>query len=288
MKRSLILTVLLVATLHVCGADPTAQPLYPKGAPDANGVEANQALSPDHEVMAEADYYLFPADPMRATGQGVVICPGGGYGFVSYHSEGTEVARWLNEQGVTALVLRYRMPNGHKQIPMEDACAAMRLLRRKAHALHVDPHQVGIMGFSAGGHLATTVATHADRRAMPDFEILFYPVVTFEDAATHGGTRSNLLGENPSPEEKVYYSNEKQVSAQTPRAFIALCDDDPVVPPINSINYYNALRSFNIPAELHVYPTGGHGWGWNPSFHDQVLGALAQWLVMIQPPKQQK
>lgn len=265
---------------------PEALPLYPEGATESNGLSPEKAVETPQSLAGgvEADYFIFPADPKTATGQAVVICPGGGYAAVAYAHEGIQVAQWFNGQGVTALVLRYRMPNGHDQIPLKDAQTALQLMRRNAQEWHVDPNQVGIMGFSAGGHLAATASTHfTDMTDRPDFSILLYPVITFDTTFTHMGTRNNLIGQKDDESLVEYYSNEKQVTDQTPRAFIALSDDDPGVSPENSIQYYSALKRHNIPAELHIYPSGGHGWGWRDSFkyHDELLRSLSRWLTEI-------
>lgn len=266
--------------------NPEPPPLYPKGATESNGLSPEKVIETPQSLVGavEADYFIFPADPKTATGQAVVICPGGGYASVAYSHEGIQVAQWFNGQGVTALVLRYRMPNGHDQIPLKDAQTALKLMRQNAQKWHVDPNQVGIMGFSAGGHLAATASTHfTDSTDRPDFSILIYPVISFDPTFTHMGTRNNLIGQKDDESLIEYYSNEKQVTDQTPRAFIALSDDDPGVPPENSIRYYSALKQHGIPAELHIYPSGGHGWGWRDSFkyHDELLRSLSRWLTEI-------
>lgn len=282
----LLVTVFLGCVTDGRGQVPSPQPLYPHGADESNGLSADQVtVTPERLGMAvDADYLLFLADPQQATGQAVVICPGGGYAGVAYAHEGIQVAEWLNKQGITAFVLRYRMPNGHPAIPLKDAQTALKMVRDSAQAWHVDPHQVGIMGFSAGGHLAATASTHftsADNR--PDFSILIYAVVSFDEEITHGGTRQNLLGKEITPEKIDYYSNEKQITAQTPIAFLALSDDDTAVPSANSIHYYSALKRHGISAELHIYPTGGHGWGWRESFkyHNELTTSLSRWLGEI-------
>ena len=264
---------------------PQALPLYPDGAVESNGFSAADVrLTATHlDKCAEADYFVFPADPAQATGQAVVICPGGGYISLAYGHEGLDVAEWMNEHGITAVVLRYRMPNGHPEIPLKDAQTALKLVRQKAADWHVDPNRVGIMGFSAGGHLAATAATHfTGPEDRPDFSILIYPVISM-DSITHQGSKDNLLGTNAPAELAERYSNEKQVTDQTPRAFIALSDDDNGVPPANSIGYYSALKKHNVPAELHVYPSGGHGWGIRESFRykDELRAALGRWLEEI-------
>ena len=177
---------------------PQALPLYPDGAVESNGFSAADVrlTATNLDKCAEADYFVFPADPAQATGQAVVICPGGGYISLAYGHEGLDVAEWMNEHGITAVVLRYRMPNGHPEIPLKDAQTALKLVRQKAADWHVDPNRVGIMGFSAGGHLAATAATHfTGPEDRPDFSILIYPVISM-DSITHQGSKDNLLGTN--------------------------------------------------------------------------------------------
>lgn len=265
---------------------PKAWPLYPKGAPESNGLPADSVkVLPDVIFGAvDADYLVFPADPQQATGQAIVICPGGGYGAVCFEHEGTQVARWLNSQGVTAFVLRYRMPNGRPEIPLKDAQQMLQLVRKQASKWHVDPHQVGIIGFSAGGHLAaaaSTLFTGPDDR--PDFTILCYAAVSDDPDIIDRETFGNLIGPDAPEQLTARYSCEKQVTAQTPRAFIALSDDDDNVLPGNSTRYYAALKAHNVPAELHIFPTGSHGWGWGESFRhkDELRTALGRWLGEI-------
>ena len=159
--RPILATACLLSLCHLQAQTPRARPLYPQGAPDSNGLPPENVRTTQDIVFGatEADYLAYPADADRATGQAVVICPGGGYAAVCFDHEGIQVARWLNERGITAVVLRYRMPNGHPDIPVEDALAAIRMVREKARLWHVDPHRVGIMGFSAGGHLAAAGPT---------------------------------------------------------------------------------------------------------------------------------
>lgn len=258
---------------------PEAQPLYPQGAPDNNGLPADKAVYAEShaEKIAEADYMLFRADPSKATGQAVVICPGGAYLGVAYTHEGIQVAQWMNERGITALMLRYRMPNGHHDIPLHDARTAIALLRDHAAEWGIDPHQVGIMGFSAGGHLAAYTSTMGSVR--PDFSLLFYPVITANPG--HQGSFNQLVGkENRTAETDARYSLENQVTRQTPPALLLLSDDDRTVPPVSSTRYYNALKEHGVKASMHIYPTGGHGWGIRDSFRYKAewQAALLDWL----------
>ncbi|MPR35389.1 alpha/beta hydrolase [Salmonirosea aquatica] len=206
----------------------------------------------------------------KATGAAVLICPGGGYGILAYDHEGTDLAAWFKERGIAAFVLKYRLPNEkamthQHEVPLMDAMQGMKMIRRNANKYNVKPDQIGIMGFSAGGHLAATLSTHFDRganaseEAKPNFALLLYPVITFLPEFAHGGSRKNLLGPDESDELVNYYSNELMVSSSTPPTFLVHAEDDGGVPVENSINYFLALKQYKIPAELHIYPTGGHG-----------------------------
>ena len=266
---------------------PQALPLYPDGAVESNGFSAADVrlTATNLDKCAEADYFVFPADPAQATGQAVVICPGGGYISLAYGHEGLDVAEWMNEHGITAVVLRYRMPNGHHEIPLEDVHEAIRIARRNAPSWGVDPHQVGVMGFSAGGHLASTASTHFDERTRPDFSILIYPVITMGERYTHMGSRENLLGKGSDAGLVERYSSERQVTPQTPPAFIALSDNDEVVPVRNRILHYDALKENGVAAELHVYPTGRHGWIGRFDYWDEYRAALLRWLGQVREGK---
>ena len=219
----------------------------------------------------------------KNTGRAVLICPGGGYGMVALNHEGYSWANYFNEQGIAAIVLKYRLPNGNCNIPISDAKAAFKIVEDSAVVWNINPDDIGIMGFSAGGHLAATIATHSQAPLKPKFQILFYPVITMDKTYTQMGTHNNLLGKDACKKLEELYSNEKQVTKETPLAFVALAADDQVVPPANGINYFQALIKNNIYSTLHVYPTGGHGWGFNESykFHNEVLSELSLWLNEI-------
>ncbi len=234
--------------------------------------------SADPTDTAKIRIYL-PASG-EATGRAVVICPGGGYSHLSMENEGYAWADFLNGLGIAAIVLKYRMPHGNPGVPVSDAEEAMRAVRRNAASWGINPDDVGIMGFSAGGHLASTVATHAKKDALPNFQILFYPVITMLEDITHRGSRENFLGRNPKKKETYLYSNDTQVSRLTPPALIALSDDDRSVLPANGVNYYFELYRHDVPATLHVYPSGGHGWGNRESFryHLEMHLDLMAWL----------
>ncbi len=221
--------------------------------------------------------------PEKPNGKAIIACPGGGYQHLAMEHEGTQFAPWLNEQGIALIVLKYRMPKGNHEIPLSDAKQAMKIVRQHAKDWNIDTNKIGIMGFSAGGHLASTLATHFDSETRPDFQILFYPVITMDKTYTHGGSRKNLLGENPLEELVKFYSNELQVTPETPKAFILFSNNDKTVPSLNGVNYYLALQKNGVSAELHIYPTGGHGWGFKDDFiyKPQWIAALVQWLSLI-------
>lgn len=216
----------------------------------------------------------------EATGRAVVICPGGGYSHLAMNHEGYDWAPFFNNMGIAAIVLKYRMPEGDPRVPVADAEEAIRLVRRNASQWGIKPDDVGIMGSSAGGHLASTIATHGDKDVLPDFQILFYPVITMEPDITHKGSHDNLLGQKAKKKDEQKYSNDMQVTRITPRAFIALSDDDRSVLPANGVNYYIELYRHDVPATLHVYPSGGHGWGNRDSFryHNEMQLDLKAWL----------
>ncbi|MDO4159385.1 MAG: alpha/beta hydrolase [Prevotellaceae bacterium] len=243
--------------------------LWQNGAPNDNGNAAD---------TAKVTVYLPKKE--KATGRAVIICPGGGYSHLAMNHEGHDWAPFFNNMGIAAIVLKYRMPNGNHEVPVSDAEEAVKLVRRNASAWNINPDDVGIMGSSAGGHLASTIATHAEKEALPNFQILFYPVITMMPDITHKGSHDNFLGKKPKKKEEQLYSNDSQVSRTTPRAFIALSDDDRGVLPANGVNYYIELYRHDVPATLHVYPSGGHGWGNRDSFvyHNEMQLELKAWL----------
>ena len=205
----------------------------------------------------------------------VLIFPGGGYQHLAIDKEGTKVAQWLNSLGIAAFVVKYRLPNDkimkNKNVgPLQDAQEAMRYVRQNAAKYNIDANKIGIIGFSAGGHLASTLATHYDDKvyestskisARPDFSLLIYPVISMQNDITHKGSQISLLGDNASQTLIDSFSNEKKVTSQTPPTFLIHATDDKTVLPENSINYYLALKKNNVPAELHIYEKGGHGFG---------------------------
>ncbi len=227
-----------------------------------------------------AKLYAFLPESKKATGRAIIICPGGGYATLAMDHEGKDWAPFLNKMGIAVFVLKYRMPHGNKKVPVSDVEQAMRMVRVNAKEWNVNANDVGIMGFSAGGHLASTLATHAKADVMPNFQILFYPVITMDPAFTHKGSHDNFLGEHPKKKEMLEYCNDIQVSRMSPRALIILSDDDDVVVPANGVNYYTELYKHDVPASIMVYPTGKHGWGMNPTFpyHVEMLMNVRAWL----------
>lgn len=236
----------------------------------------------------------------NATGEAVVICPGGGYHILAYDWEGIDMASWLNSKGIAAIVLTYRLPIASSNIiphksPLMDAQRALRTVRANAEKWNLDPAKIGVMGFSAGGHLASTLSTHFDAgdpssqdlvervSCRPDFSILVYPVISFSDEITHAGSKQALLGEDPDPKLVEYYSNELQVNENTPPAILIHSADDNAVPVENSIVYFSAIKEYNKQSELHIYPYGGHGYslaigrGHLSSWTDRVI----DWITFL-------
>lgn len=237
---------------------PQRLPLWNGKAPTGNG---------KHE---KAEAWITVHQPPKPNGTAVIICPGGGYGVLVTGPEGHGIAQWLNKSNITGVVLEYRLPKGRSKVPLLDAQQAIRTVRAGAKKWHLNPQRIGILGFSAGGHLASTAATQFDsgnpkaanpvdrQSSRPDFAILIYPVITM-GSKTHGGSRRNLLGNRPTPEAIERYSSEKQVTPKTPPTFLAHAQDDRPVPPINSQMFHEALKKKEVPARYLKLPSGGHG-----------------------------
>ncbi len=242
---------------------PQTIKLWPDGNPEKEYVarpnDYQKNLKEDvQKDLAEATMIVYKAQ--RPNGICILECPGGGYTVRSDSHEGKNMADWFNSLGITYCVLEYRMPFGFWQVPLNDAEKGMKIIRE--HASEWGVKKVGVMGCSAGGHLASTLATHySSEETRPDFQILMYPVITMDRSFTHMGSFDNLFGQNPSQELIDKFSNEKQVTAKTPPAIMILSADDNTVDPRNSIEYYYALRKAKVSATLHIYPTGGHGYG---------------------------
>ena len=263
MKRFLFISILLI-TCMLHGFSQEEIKLYPNGPTESNELLTDEKWR-DRDFLldiSEPRMYAYPASKDNNCGTAVLICPGGGYSGVSAVKEGAEIANWFNELGVSAFVLYYRMPNGHYEIPLKDAQTALSIIHKRAREWKINKKKIGIMGFSAGGHLASTVGTHFKTKAeRPAFMLLAYPVVTMNKDLTHKGSRDNLLGKNPSDELVKLYSNELQVNKQTPPTFIIHARDDGAVPIANSENLLEALQKNKVPAKLVTYDEGGHGFG---------------------------
>lgn len=251
------------------------------------GLQVSAQSTPKPFDIEQPSLRVFLPAPELATGRAVVACPGGGYSGLAVNHEGYDWAPYFNKQGIALIVLKYRMPKGDCTLPISDAEAAMKMVRDSADVWNLNPNDIGIMGSSAGGHLASTIATHAPEALRPNFQILFYPVITMDKSFTHMGSHDNLLGKDASAELEKEFSNEKQVTKETPRAFIVYSDDDKVVPPANGVNYYLALNKKGVPSVLHIYPTGGHGWGIREDFlyKSEMQNELTSWLRSFKAPR---
>lgn len=278
--KSVFHFLFLSVVSQLCYAQSSILPLWPDVVPNHIPTDEKEVQNKDgilwitHVTMPSLEIFL-PAK-QHATGRGVIICPGGGYAGLAYDWEGTDIAKSLNAKGIAAFVLKYRLPSSPSiQIshlaPLQDAQRAIRLVRHHADEWNVNADQVGVMGFSAGGHLASTLGTHYAEHiypvrdaidslnARPDFMILIYPVISMQAPVTHRGSRDNLLGMSPSVERVHAYSNERQVDVHTPPTFLLHAGDDDAVPVANSLLFYEALIKAGVKAEMHLYPEGGHG-----------------------------
>lgn len=260
--------LLLIAVATLASAQKT-ELLWPEGAPGAVGSEDRDKPSLTH--------YIAP----NANGAAVLVCPGGGYGALAMDHEGKQVAEFFNSFGVSAFVLKYRLgPRYRHPAPLDDARKAITMIRTRAAELCVDPKRIGVMGFSAGGHLASTLSTHYRPGERPDFSILVYPVISFTTIYTHSGSMRNLLGDPADPALVWNLSNELQITADTPPTFLFHTNGDTGVPPENSVLYYMGLRKAGVPAEMHIYQEGRHGVGLAPK--DPVLSSwparLKDWM----------
>ncbi len=290
--------VLLFIACHVgiCTAQQTIR-LYPGAIPNSKNAPDEEVRSPNAEVdsltskvsVPTLSVFLPPKD--KATGAAVIICPGGGYHTLLIKREGTDVARAFNKLGIAAFVVKYRLPDDRimkdKSIgPLQDAQQAIRTVRENARKWNIDAGKIGIMGFSAGGHLAATASTHFNAALIdnperinlrPDFMILVNPVISFTDQIGHTGSRNNLLGNNPADTQIRFFSNEMHVTPSTPATFLVHAEPDAVVPVENSIVFFDALRKNKVPVEMHLYAKGEHGFLTNPPF-DEWFGRCIYWM----------
>ena len=302
MKPILILIFLFIHALEV-SAQNNPFPLYEGAIPNSKPVEnLEQSGRKPGDVWFTTNVSIpmmtrfDPADSIK-NGTAIVICPGGGYWGVADDHEGTQVAKAFNSLGVTAFVLKYRMPSGRTMIdssmgPFQDAQQAIRVVRRNAAKWGLKRNRIGIIGFSAGGHLAATAGTHFDIKAdptetdttsvRPDFMALIYPVISFKNNLTHVGSRTKLVGAEPKSDQILYFSNEEHITFQTPPTFLVHAEDDYTVLVDNSIAFYRACTRKVIPVEMHLYPKGGHGFGLdNKTTKDKWMERLANWLQSI-------
>ena len=284
MKRLFTLLLVLCALPALAqdyGQDMTIKIWDNTTAPHSNEITAAETSNNNVIVnTTETVLYIFKADPKKATGHAMLVCPGGGYSSVCIEWEGYKVAQWLASQGVTCGVLKYRLPNGHREIPLEDTTEALRTMRKMASELGYDAQKVGMMGSSAGGHLTAYTSNFASFADRPAFAVLFYPVITGEQGLCHKGSFDHLLGADATAYERAEYSMETRVTKHTPPTLILTSDNDTLVPTISSTRYYNALRKHGVKASLHIYPGGYHGF----CMHDDVAfkplwqQAMMEWI----------
>lgn len=295
MKLILTAIMLLGTTVSTLAQDAKPVKLYPKGVPSAKPAPAGYAEKNEkNRISMVTDPVITPFFPEKgkANGAAIIICPGGGYSRLAIDHEGVDVAKKFNEIGVTAFVLTYRLPSDlimvDKSIgPLQDAQRAVQLVRQQAKEWGVDTARVGIIGFSAGGHLASTALTHFNKAVIdnkakinlrPSFGVLLYPVISFTDIA-HKGSKDNLIGKTPTPEMVDLYSNEKQVTATTPPTYLVHAQDDKTVPVMNSIVFYEAMTKAGVKGELHLYQAGGHGFGLvNKTTKDEWFNGCKNWM----------
>lgn len=260
------------------GPPPVEMELWPDGAPGAMKLTEEMTLN-NNGILSNVEtptITLYQPPREKATGAAVVICPGGGYWILAVDHEGKQIAEWLNSIGVAGIVVKYRHKQFKHPIPLTDAQHAVSTVRYRAKEWGIDPKKIGILGFSAGGHLASSALTHFHNgkpdatdpidkvSSRPDFGVLIYPVITFTQDFMHAGSRNNLLGNNPDPKLIEYMSSELQVTKDTPPTFLVHSTDDGAVPPQNSISFYLACKEAGVPAEMHIYLKGGHGYGMRP------------------------
>ena len=277
------ISIIMIFCLQLILAQKDKISLYPEGIPCKSNLETELDYDSSGRIfkkVSDPEIWYYPSDKMKGkeNNVAVLVIPGGGYWGLWFDKEGVDVAKWLNNIGVSAFVLKHRLPHWESKdcrskVALMDAQRAMRIIRKNSKIWNIDPNKIGVLGFSAGGHLASTLSTHHDNgldlsdleiektSSRPDFSILVYPVITMNRPYAHNGSRENLLGKIPSQEYLDYYSNDLQVREDTPPAILIHSDDDKGVLPENSIQYYLALRKYNIPAALHIWEDGGHGYG---------------------------
>ena len=298
MKRFLTLTLLagiilsataqkrVVVSLEDSGADEIVHYWDNSTAPHSNEIAVDEQMNKkfDMTLTSSTDFYIYKADAAKATGQGVVIVPGGGYYKLSMKYDGFMIGQYLRSIGVTAIVVKYRLPNEHREVPLEDAQAALRYMRTEGAKWGVDPQQVGILGSSAGGYLAGHASNVTPDSEKPAFSILIYSVVDGTKRSAQRGTFGLMLGKNRTDAEQESYSLHNLVSPTTPPTLLLLADDDVRVMPEHSMAYYKALKHYGIPAAMHVFPSGGHGWAGHDEWRyaEPCKRAIKDWLQIMQ------
>ncbi len=306
-KRLKYLSILLGLPCLLLTSNMSAQQqelqLWPKGAPGA--IKNKDYKKSPTDGRGRENRYIKVTDPTikvylpdadKATGAAILICPGGGYTCLAYDHEGFILAEWLKEHGIAGILLKYRLPSDEimkqKDVgPLQDAQQAMRMIRNNAKEWNINPNKIGVIGFSAGGHLASTISTQFDRdvyktkdttSARPDFSVLVYPVISMKEGVTHMGSRINLIGKSPSEELINQYSNEQQITPNTPMTFMIHSADDHAVPIQNSLGYFQALQENKVSSEIHIFEKGGHGYGMRDvkGTHKQWPSLMLEWLKM--------
>lgn len=281
MKRFILILAALAVVVTTFAARPVVIDLWPDGAPNSSGLDRSAQKEDPSWATGVVDAKLRVYRASKPNGVAIIAMPGGAYQGLAMDYEGTDMARWMNRLGITFCVLQYRMPEGHREVPLSDVRRALEIVRDSATNWKVNPAKVGVMGSSAGGHLAATASNLWENAAQrPDFQILLYPVITMEEGVTHEVSAQKLLGAHATRADRRAWSMETRVQPSTPEAFIAVSADDATVPLENSLRYASALSAAKVPYELHVYPTGGHGWGYDDGFlyYPQWTAELESWL----------
>ncbi len=294
MKNTIIALIAMVITTSSFALSPTNEDINIRiwdndTAPHSNNLtkEISEPSPYRWTFNSVAELLVFEADRSKQTGQAVIILPGGGYQMLSMDHEGTILAEWFAENGITAAVLKYRMPNGVGIVPYEDVMEALKVMRMRSRQLGYSPDKIGVVGSSAGGHLAAYASTFAPVGEKPAFSVLFYPVISSEKGVAHEGSFNNLLGKDRTQEQSETFSLENRVDDNTPPAIMFHCQDDPAVPAENSVRYYTELNKRGIFASLYIFPEGGHGWGISDrvEFRPEWQSLLLQWLNILNKDK---
>lgn len=282
--KPLIFSFFSFSSFMIYSQIPDPIKLYDEKPPVNNSITAEETFN-GYSVQNVTDPAIYIYSPVaeKNTGAAVIICPGGGYSREAIAHEGFQVAEWFASEGITGIVLKYRLPNGIKDLPLNDVQRAFQIIHQKADSLHINPDKIGISGFSAGGHLAATGGTKLKGNNRPDFMILFYPVISLDNALTHRGSKENLLGKTPSDKDVELFSANKQVDGETPPTLLLLSDDDKSVVPLNSILFYEELKKNNVKSAMYIFPSGGHGWGYKKEFvyHETWKALTLDWLKSL-------